>query len=62
LTIQEIESALAIAQHLNWITDARKLTDAGLGELDQARRRTRMTSPLPKPDKGLYLPKMLRMA
>lgn len=61
LSIPEIGSALAIARDLNWITDRRKLTDAGIDELEQARTREQKRPPLPTEQKALYLPNSLRM-
>jgi hypothetical protein len=61
LSIPEIRSVIAIAESLNWISDFRKLTDEGINELEQARKRENKQGTLSKADKSLYLPTSLRM-
>ena len=61
LTISEIDAALAVASELNWIRNDRRLTEAGIDELEQARKRDQQRISLPTQAKPLYVPTSLRM-
>ncbi|RUY94732.1 MULTISPECIES: hypothetical protein [unclassified Mesorhizobium] len=60
LTILDIEKALITAVAHYWIDDARRLTDQGHAELDNAKYEAPELEPLSEPPEILYYPKSLR--